>query len=102
LDHTAGVIVDEIAVLFEIDLNARLRFVKIRLARDVDDGQHRHERNDAEHQPETFADRAPVVEQVYFVLGVGIDAVVVRLRRLDGRSSASNGVSRLTSSLGVS
>src|SRR5690349_17293831 len=78
-----ALIVDEIAGFFQIDLDSCLRFVLIRFARDVDDREHRDERDDAEHKPETLADRAPVIEQVNFVLGVRIDAVVIELRRFD-------------------
>ncbi len=78
-----ALIVDDIAGLFEIDLHSCLRFVLIRLARNVDERQHRDERDDADDQPETLADCAPVIKQVDFVIGVGIDAVVVGLRRLD-------------------
>ena len=78
-----ALIVNEVVGLFEIDLHSCLRFVLVRFARDVDNREHRDECDDAENQPETLADRAPVIEQVNFVLGVRIDAVVIRLWRLD-------------------
>ncbi len=71
-------------------MHARLRLVEVGLARDVDDGEHRDQGNDSEHEPDPFADGAPVIEQVDFVFSVRVDAVVVRLRRIYGSVERGN------------
>jgi hypothetical protein len=71
---------DERGVVFQIHLYASACLINIGLAGDVDDGEHRDERHNADDQPQPFAHGAPVIEQMDLGFRIQINSVVVRMR----------------------
>ena len=75
-------------IVFEPNLHLRFGFVNVRFAGHINRRESRDQSGNAKHQPQALAHRAPIIEQVHFTLGRGIQAVSIDGRAVCARLGA--------------